>query len=331
MNEENRPFEAWEQEVVAGHRWGERPWLSFPPPYDQKGKEELSRLRQLWQAAQPLAESARAIVKQIMALEICNWNLEGSVLELTSAIGKNEPAPFPIGHMASISEERWKKVWAYYLVLRDWLPHDAPTGYGALFRACDPDQTIQKHILNLLGDRTPLKELYVERFCLCLEFWLGGYPPGDSARIKAHNAAVSLVEEEIKKFDPEGQVVHSAVMQSEGDGRLQPCSHKAFRRYDMIISSIGGGKWRAQMPRKGTDGLEGAAILEKYLVPIEAWIDNRAQSEDSPDPEIFAQIQTRLGKPDPTKRFLASLLVSLLRSQQLAARLLAESRIEKKS
>jgi hypothetical protein len=328
---EKSALEKWEEEVLAGHRWGQRPWLAFPPPSDKKGLEELSRLRQLRQAAQPLEESAQGIINQILGLEICNWNLEASILELCGAIGKKEPAKVPIGHMISISEERWRKVWAYYLVLSDWLPHDAPNGHATLLGICDPDQVIQKYIAGMLGERTPLKEFYVERFRLCLEFWLGGYPPADSARMKAHKVAVSVLDEEIKKLDPEGQIVHEAAMQGEGDGRLQPCSHKAFRRYDMIISSIGAGKWRAAMPRRGTDGLERSEVVERYLVPIEAWIDGRSKPDGSENTQIFEQINNRLGKADATKRFLASLLVSLLRSQQLAARLLAESRTKEKT
>jgi len=129
---------------------------------------------------------------------------------------------------------------------------------------------------------------------------------------------------EIAKLDPERAVVPEAVLQNDGDGRLQPCHHKAFYRYDLIISSIGAGKWRAAMGRRRTDGLARADTLESYLAPIELWTKGKTKTDD----EFAAKIQALLGAPDSTKLFLASLLVSLLRPQQLAAAELAKRRAE---
>lgn len=321
------PREAWEAEIVAGHRWGQRPWLPPDPSQGERASAELARLRKLWEAAKPWKESPKEVIRQILALEICNWNLEESVLALCQAIGAKTPANLGIGHLASVSGERWKKIWAYYLALRDWLLGGAPeSGYKPLLRICDPDQAVQKHLRDLLGERNKTKEPYVERFCLCLERWLVGLLPVESTQAKAHLAAVSSVDEEIKKLDPEGAVVHSGAMEFDGDGRLQPCSHKAFRRYDMILSSIGAGKWRALMPRRGTDGLDRAALLETYLSPIETWIASGGKAKGARRDELGEKIHRSLGKPDPTKVFLASLLASLLRSQQSAARKLGEAR-----
>lgn len=317
---EARPGE-WEKEVLAQHRWG-RLFRWFKVDKDRP-QRELARLRKLWEAAQPLDEACRSIVGQIVALEICNWNLEESILALCGAIGAKEPAKLGIGHMASMSEERWKKIWAYYLTLRNWLPADIASGYETLLRSCDPDKTIQNHILDLLRDRNELKELYVERLCLCLEFWLGGHLPPNSAQMKAHEAPVLTVEKEIKKRDPKTQILNA--FQLEGDGKVNLCHHKLFRRYDIIVSSIGAGKWRAVMPVKGTEGLKRAETLAKFLSPIEAWIDS-GEKRERKEEELFTRIHRLLGKPDEAKLFLASLLSSLLRSQQLAARKLAEER-----
>jgi hypothetical protein len=95
-----------------------------------------------------------------------------------------------------------------------------------------------------------------------------------------------------------------------------------FRHYDLIISSIGARKWRAVMGRRGTDGFERAALLEQYLAPIQAWVEGQDRLHDGLGPEIAR----RLGPRDDTKVFLAALLVSLLRGQQLAARSLAARR-----
>ncbi|HEY42977.1 MAG TPA: hypothetical protein G4O11_03235 [Anaerolineae bacterium] len=315
--------EPWENEIFAIHRWGRiTAWFDIE---DERGQKEYSRLKELWEQAQPLDGASEKFVDQIMALEICNWNLEESILALCDAIGRKESVKMGIGHLASITDERWELVWAYYLSLRKWISTEGLDGYGPLLKLCDPEREILSHIWDMLGDRDTLKELYIERFCLCLERWLSGYAQ-NSAQMIAHEGAVSAIEVEIKKRDPESRVLHELVLKSDGDGRLQPCNHKAFRRYDLIISSIGAGKWRAVMPRRGTDGIERARVLEEYLAPIETWIRGKEKRREIEEGELYSRIHTSLGEQDNVKLFLASLLVSLLRSQQVAAKMLAESR-----
>jgi len=304
--------ETWRHEILARHRWGQ---------HGGRAADELSRLNMLWEAAQPLDPRSTEIIEQITALEICNWDLEDSILALCEAIGAMKSANRPIGHLASVGDQRWLQVWAYYASLRDWLPTQGRSGYQSLLRAVDPDRTTRAHVLGMLGERDQLRELYVERFCLCLENWLGGYHFPDSVQAKAHSAAVAAVEDEIRVLDPEGQIL--GAMEGEGDGRLQPCHHKAFRRYDIIISSIGVGAWRAVMPAVGTDGFGRAVAVEKFLAPIEMWIG----AQGKPPPEgspLAARIFGLLGAPDSAKLFLAALLASLLRAQQLAAKQRAE-------
>lgn len=304
----------WEREVLARHRWGR---------HGDAAREELARLRELHRAAGPLDAKCEKVVEQVVALEICNWNLEGSVLALCGAVGAGEPSEIPVGHLASVADERWKKVWAYYLTLRNWLPSGGRSGYEAPLRTCDPGGAIEKHIRGLLGDRDELKELYVERLCLCLEFWLGGFYPTGSARMKALEAAVAAVEGEIRKRDADGEILDAFAL--GGDGKLQPCHHKMFRRYDIIISSVGAGEWRAAMPCRGTDGFERAALLDKYLEPIETWV---VGAEEAPEGDLAGRIGDLLGERDDVKIFLASLLASLLRAQQLYAKELAASRVK---
>jgi hypothetical protein len=309
--------EEWQKEVLYEHRWG---WDTC------RADKELTRLTKLWEAAQPVSQAARRVAGQIVALEICNWNLEESILELCTAIGAERPAELAIGHMGSVSEDRWREVWGYHLALRDWLACEGTSGYAAVLGVCDPQARIRTHVWRLLGDRDELKELYVERLCLCLEFWLGGLLGRESAGKKGHAAAVSAVEQEIKKLDPEGQIL--GAMHLEGDGRLQPCHHKVFRRYDIIISSIGAGKWRAVMPMRGTDGLERAVLLESYLSPIGAWVAGSISGRASAGDDVGDRIPALLGERNAAKVFLSSLLVSLLRAQQAPARERAERRMK---
>ncbi len=314
--DETRADRVWEREVLARHRWGR---------HGGAAKEELARLRKLRDAAGPLGRSYEKIVEQIVALEICNWNVEESIVALCGAIGAREPAELAIGHLASITDERWKEVWAYYLALRNWLPSEGKGGYRALLRTCDPGGAVEGHIRSLLGERDGLKELYVERLCLNLAFWLGGFFPADSPQREGYRAAVAALETKIRERDAEAKDLD--VFDVEGAGGWGPCHHKAFRRFDIIISSVGAGKWRAVMPRRGTDGFERAALLDGYLGPIERWVAGGG-AEETPEADLAGRIHDLLGERDNVKIFLASLLASLLRAQQLFARKLAESRVK---
>ncbi len=319
----------WERELRANHRWRRlKTW--FPERDTAADDEELerehARLRLLWEKAQPLPQSSEVLIHAIIALEICNWNVERSILSLCRAIGSKTAPLLKIGHGSSLTEARWRHVWAYYLALRLWLPRNGRfTGYEALLKLCDSDGTIQHHVRDMLGESTPLKQLYVARFCLNLEYWLGGSFPQGTPQWTAYTAAVNALETEILKRDPETEMLEW--MRLDGrKGWIEICHHKAFRRFDIHISSIGAGKWRGAMPRRGTDGLTRAATLERYLYPIEAWIKGSTIADDAPDPKLFARIHDALGEQDHTKAFLAALLVSLLRSQQIPARLRGEQR-----
>ena len=77
---------------------------------------------------------------------------------------------------------------------------------------------------------------------------------------------------------------------------------------------------------RGADGFERAATVERYLRPIELGLEPCTESTEHEKDELFQEINTLLGDPDHAKLFLASLLVSLLRAQQLTARQIAERR-----
>ena len=156
----NGNLSAWEQEVLVRHRWGQ---------HGEEAYSELERLRELWKAAKPMDADCEAIIDQIIALEICNWNLEESILAICEGIGNGKAVDLAIGHLTSITDGRWREVWAYYVALRSWLAGKGPNGYSALLNILDPGKEVEDRLINMLGERNELKELYVERFCLCRE------------------------------------------------------------------------------------------------------------------------------------------------------------------
>jgi hypothetical protein len=70
--------ERWEDEIFAGHRWAA---LS-----DEEAAEEYARLKPMWEKTVPIDEAGKELIEQIVALEVCNWNLERSILALCEAI-----------------------------------------------------------------------------------------------------------------------------------------------------------------------------------------------------------------------------------------------------
>ncbi len=322
MTSSKENLQDWEKELLAGHRWGRlKKWVPEHGWDDDIANEHIT-LKTLWERAKPLCEPCKDILTSILNLEICNWNLEESILDLCKSIGVKASPTLNIGHNYSLTDERWRTVWAYYVALKKWLPHkERSTGYKALLPVCDPDGVIQGHVTTMLGEPTKLKQLYVQRFCLNLEYWLGGFYPEGSPQFTAYKAAVEELEHDILECDPDSEILEW--MRLDGKGWIEICHHKAFRRIDINISSIGAGEWRGGIPLKGTDGLERAKTLEKYLYPIQAWVIG--SPIDAPD-KLCAKIHTLLGEKDDTKIFLASLLVSLLKSQQLAAHYRAEKR-----
>ena len=292
-------------------------------------RPEHTRLKHLWKAIPDDNLPDRDLIDQIIILEICNWRLEESISALCEGIGKNKPAGLHVGHGNWHSQERESQLWAYYLACRHWLSGSESSPYRRLLSTCDAGSVVRDRVFAMLGARTDMKELYVERFCLCLEFWLGDLLQRDCAHKRANAAAVLAVEEEIRQRDDPAGLLKALAWQ--GDGKIQPCHHKVFRRYDIILSSIGSGKWRGAMPVRGTDGLGRADVVQRYVALIEEWIDGyKPRYVDEPD-DLRRRIYSSLEERTPTRVFLASLLVSLLRSQQSAAKKLVQSRMKEPS
>lgn len=309
----------WDKDFLEFFRWGNT----------KVGKEELGRLQDLYEKARSLDQPSKEIVDQINALEICNWRLEDSIIALCQSIGKNLPSKMKIGHHRSVTEERWKKIWAYFLSLRKWLQNGNMDVFSeSLLKTCDPNQEILEHVTKLLRTRNTLKELYMTLLYLRIER-LNCTSELDSTLRIAYKASITEIEKQIEDKVGNSEIL-TALSENNAAGRLQPCSHKVFRRYDIILSSIGDEEWRKSIPMVGTDGLKRADLLEKYLFPIESWIDSKNKPNNYNDEGQFEKIHDLLGYKNDLKIFLASLLVSLLRPQQIRAKKRAEKRIKMK-
>ena len=305
----------WEQKVLASYRWGRYS--------EATARDELARLRPLYDAVAPLNDTHAQILGHVLALEVCNWRLEGSIIDLCGAIGTAQVPANPVGHKASVTDDRWIKIWAYYLALRDWLPGPLPPlhrGYQALLAQCDPGREAQTWAETMLGDKTDLKALYVELFCLGFQELIEGdwgSAPLRYVQAMANWHAREQVIEQIQEHDGDDRLVNAITR-----GNFQPCHHKLFRHLDIVISSIGAGKWRGAMPRRGMDGFGRADILETHLDPMKTWLEGTQPGKD----QIAAEIHRLLGQRDETKAFLIALFISLLRAQQQAARERADKR-----
>lgn len=278
---------------------------------------ELQKLDKLWMKAQPTTSSELYIVSQITWLSRCNWNLEPSINSLIKAIGKGERSKLRIGHNYSITEDRWKKVWAYYLTLKQWLHVQGRyTGIPSLLDYCDPEHTIRSQIVDLLGKKTKLKELYVELFSYFFEFQLmGKNHPSDSAKSIATKSAVESLNNDIKKFEYDKMILAAVQINPEtlSEGKLrwyEVCHHKFFRRCDMIISSIGENEWRGVFKERGSEREELQELFFRYSKALEWWISDYEGTDD-----FSKTICEFLGQQTSKKIFQISLLNAFLKGQ----------------
>jgi len=309
--------EKWQAEVRAGHRWGQE-WSEL---FTKGLPRELKELEALWQEAAPLGEPEAAIVDQIVALEICNWKLTDSILVLTEAIGAHRPASEGIGHGRSITPERWGTVWAYYLALQHyvWANDTTRDAFTPILDIVDPDLAVREKIEEYLGEPDEVKKLLVQRLLYAMDWMVTHFPWGSTWQ-KAQDAGISAIEYRLQELGADPEMLKHLHWPTV-DGRLQPCGHKFVRRLDIIISSIGVNRWRGRIPFRGADGLELSRALDTYLGPIAAWLRHDESLCQYQEQEPGTTILRNLGEPDPAKRFLARLLHSLLKSQQIEARI----------
>ncbi len=281
-------------------------------------KAEIERLRILRAAAGTLTFQQELILAQVIGPEICNWALFETISRVCSIIGRGQPDSQGTGHIATVTTQRWQKIWAYYLAYCHWLAKQVRLGasYQVILELCDPQRSIQQHVESLLGKRGPLRELWLEHFCICLDAWLDDLPPQGQPRKLALEAAARSLEERILHQEPQPRVPFDMI-RLDDHSIFQSCHHKFFRRYDIILSSIGDGQWRKSMPMRGTDGADRADRLEPYLDALEQWLTTDQTTSTIPP---AADLYSRLGPPENFKRFAVALLASLLRAQQFTAR-----------
>jgi hypothetical protein len=314
-------YEMWHNEVCEGHRWGQE-WSEL---FTLGLPRELEELETLWKAAEPLSEADTEILKQILSLEICNWRLTDSIIELTEAIGKHTPSTTPIGHRNSVTPDRWAVVLAHQLSLQQYLwGKQKDSAFTMLLDTVDPERKVYDKVTKFLGEPNETKELLVQRLLYVMD-WETTHFPWDSIYQKAQNAGIEVIEQRLNELNVDQEILKNMQWQNV-DGRLQPCGHKFIRRMDILISSIGAEKWRGQIRFRGTDGLELAATLAEYLAPLLAWIKNDGSSKQFQKELPGATILYNLGDYDPAKLFLARLVRSHLSAQQIEAGIKGQER-----
>lgn len=315
----------WEDELYAGHRWGAC-GIGAGIHHSDVADSEYAVLKDMHDRAGELSEAGRAIAEQICRLEICNYRLETSLQAICNAIGHMRPVPWSVGHRESVTTGRWRSIWAYLVSLRYWLGrHDRiPCGHEDVLSALDPGGRCHRHVMAMLGEPDELKVLRVERLCLRVEFILEGMPGPETIRGKLLREAARKLQRttEAATGDDAFERGFGPHVRLANLGELSPCHHKLFRRLDILISSIGQGEWRMAIPYKGTDGFERADLLDTFLVPIRGWIAGEAPA--GPDEWLANQVHGLLRSRTHERLFLAALLESLMRSQQVIARTWAE-------
>ncbi len=290
----------WETELLSAHRWGRGEVIDI----------DNSVIYDAWNKIPKVTDDLENLVYQIISLEICNWRLLEFIPRLENAIENMKALPYDIGHGTSLTDDRKKKVWLYWLSLKDWISRfnilqwvGSRVCFEPIIKMLDPEMVTYKKIHDWLGEGNKNKEELVEILCIkILEKLSGDYM--EESFWENLVFSDSPEKQELKRMwrrnDPEFE---TAIMK----GGLEFCHHKFFRRLDIIISSIGVEKWRGVIPLEGDHGLTLNEEIDKALEPTITKINEKLDGHFNP----FSD-----GEYASEKLFLRLLLVSLIESQQ---------------
>ncbi len=281
--------------------------------------EAAARLRAALAEVHSLGEHAWWYAEHVLGFRACNWRVEQALEEFLHAVGDGRPpslAP-PAGHDRSVTEERWLRIWSYYFYLRRWLlPQDRLASIpNPLLTLGDPTGEIGEQVHHMLGEPTELKRLYVRRFTLCLEFWLFRLRHGGVTNLVWPYLAEREVEERIVQLRPDDDILRPMLCFCERTiGRLPPCHFLLFWRYDALLESIGAEHWIEHREQEQALCRERGALLRTYLDALESWLSGARRGD-----EFSARLRDLLGRPDPTKRFWATVALAWYRPAQVIA------------
>ncbi|MBN1349019.1 sugar phosphate isomerase/epimerase [candidate division KSB1 bacterium] len=244
----------------------------------------------------------RAIRRNITYLECTHYLFFENIQKIIENIGKLQIKEQIYGCMI-IEENRMKRIRDFEKCLHLWLDRASPENFQSDF--C-------RQVFASLGKSNERKILLVRRLARRLNFILA-WTSNQNSTDRSAAIADKFVDfddlQEPETMDLKRMISHQFPDASEFEQHIcenRPCHHKFFRHLDIIIKNIGAESWDRSKPARHRDGIERAAITQKYIDHLTSWLNRDPVNEET------SQIFHALDKMDPVKEWLVMSLKKTL-------------------
>jgi len=306
---------------------------------------ELRQIIQMEQKASPIPEWAREFVRISVHLPApCgHYSFPQPCLEAIAAIASGE-LPKHVHGCYTADSNRKKRMQDYLLCLDAWLKGAGPSDVIPELALNGSDsvdwETLCTSLWQVLGESTQLKRLLVERTCHRYRWWVKTLTWDDDSRNRFEQARYlgdirgsgdTYGNSEFKDpyftelESPEAKGIEAGLDDLDPDwkskfGRLQDtwlCGPKSFRFLERILWAIGNeSAVSTDEPVPGflmcqdttPNPEQAAAWWREFLAALDAW-----WQEQPAGGSLAENVNTRLGKSTPLKRWLVRLYAKRLR------------------
>jgi hypothetical protein len=292
------------------YHWGE----GFPgvrlgsyDEYKSHWDSDMSVLNKMQVKLGSLSDDVRLIRAQITMFRRCHYAFPDSIAWILENIGElrhvlSRPVGCALPWWPRTELEHVGKMIETQINLCRWLNGEE----------VDPGQPPEsaeqlRQFYEWLGERTELKELYVERL-----LWLP-------------NKLLFEIDKRIDELTgtmPDTDLIRKP--RENKYGAVHDCWHLYFRVFEIYLRSVGGGSWRAGMPPEGESAKAIFAAKKSYLFALDFWLRGvpleQAQEECPSESETITKTYALLKESNPTKRWLAGCLWKVLKSRESGVR-----------
>lgn len=298
--------------------------------------DEVHFINELQRRLRKLDKNARMLRLQIIGNEQCNYKFFQNVSKILKGIGKMSPRKDVLGHVPNVPDylrplekDRIEIGKAHIRFLELWLQgkraREAKNTLPRFKHFVDP-------IYHALGERTPLKKLYVERMIISFSYpvlhWSGevdlsiidgktvddfgiNHPRGleiDKKIAEAKGIKLAYHESNFANKKQFGDEILAHIVY-RGRGL---CNHKFFRHLDIILKSIGKGEWRKDNPPRGKEKAELAEKISQHVFALDSWLAGVEKEKvivENPDArKAIEEVYDSLGKRTQIKEWLTACL-----------------------
>ncbi len=303
---------------------------------EEEWDDEVRFINELQKRLRELDKNARMLRLQIIGNEQCHYKFFQNISKILKGIGRMSPRKDVLGHVPNVSgylhaleKDRIEMGKAYLRFLELWLQGKSA---GEAKNALPQYKHFVDPIYHALGERTPLKKLYVKRMIISFSYpvlhWSG---EADLSNVDGKTVDVFGVNHprglKIDRKIAEARGVKLTYSESNFRNKIQfgddilahivyrgrgLCNHKFFRHLDIILRSIGKGEWRKDNPPRGKERAELAEKISQSVFALDSWIaevEKKKAITENPDARnTIEEVYDSLGERNQVKEWLAASL-----------------------